>query len=409
MNINFAIVLNTTGIFGGAERRFTNLFQYLYEKYPNNAYYFVSYDLLNKIKKIFPDYPLKNVIPIGKRKIHANNINVNNKSVKYENTDNKTDISFLRKLYRYIKSYKTQYALYKEIEKYRKMYNINVFMGVYSGILPLYFYLKKKKRKVKIIFCDMDSWFKDILPKDKKFWYRKYSSFNFALENSDHIDFLSPFILEGIKERGIKIKENLVSITPCSFTDYSKCKIGDKSVFQVAFSGRLEKDKNPILFLEAAINLSSKYPDIIFHIMGDGRLAFEIQEKVKKSGLNNIIYHGFHREPTEILANTSVFVSIQSTNNYPSQSVLEAMACGNAIIATDVGDTRLFINEKNGIFIKLDKSELINAIEKLYFDRDLCRKLGLFAYSYVRENHTVDKMAEYYINLFEKVKNYFLS
>jgi glycosyltransferase involved in cell wall biosynthesis len=399
MNINFAIVLNTIGIFGGAERRFTNLFQYLYEKYPNNAYYFVSYDLLNKIKKIYPDYPLKNVIPIGKRKIHANNIKVNNKSVKYGNTDNKTDISFLRKLYRYIKSYITQYALYKEIEKYRKMYNINVFMGVYSGILPLYFYLKKKKRKVKIIFCDMDSWFKDILPKDKKFWYRKYSSFNFALENSDHIDFLSPFILEGIKERGIKIKENLVSITPCSFTDYSKCKIGDKSVFQVAFSGRLEKDKNPILFLEAAINLSSKYPDIIFHIMGDGRLAFEIQEKVKKSGLNNIIYHGFHREPTEILANTSVFVSIQSTNNYPSQSVLEAMACGNAIIATDVGDTRLFINEKNGIFIRLDKSELINAIEKLYFDRDLCRKLRQFAYSYVRENHTVDKMAEYYSEL----------
>jgi glycosyltransferase involved in cell wall biosynthesis len=36
--------------------------------------------------------------------------------------------------------------------------------------------------------------------------------------------------------------------------------VGDKSSFQVAFAGRLEKDKNPELFLESAIKLSNKYP-----------------------------------------------------------------------------------------------------------------------------------------------------
>ncbi|MBS4034554.1 MAG: glycosyltransferase family 4 protein [Ignavibacterium sp.] len=98
--------------------------------------------------------------------------------------------------------------------------------------------------------------------------------------------------------------------------------------------------------------------------------------------------------------NASVFVSIQTTNNYPSQSVLEAMGCGNAIIATDVGDTRMFINDKNGILIGLNINNLVNAIESLYLNKELSLRLGMNAYSYVRENHTIDKMADYYINLF---------
>ena len=110
----------------------------------------------------------------------------------------------------------------------------------------------KKKRDSGIIFCSMDSWFRDVMPKEKKYWYRKFSSFNYALENCDYIDFLSPFILTGVKERGMKIKEKSISITPCSFTEYSKCRMGDKSIFQVAFAGRLEVNKNPELFVEAA-------------------------------------------------------------------------------------------------------------------------------------------------------------
>jgi len=275
-------------------------------------------------------------------------------------------------------------------------------MGVFSGIIPLYFYLMKKKRDVGIIFCDMDSWFSDVVPKEKKYWYKKFSSFNYALENSDYVDFLSPFILEGIKDRGMKIKEESVSITPCSFTDYSKCKIGDKSIFQVAFAGRLEKDKNPELFLEAAIKLSKKYPEILFHIMGEGRLSEDIKSQVTNSGFNNIIFNGFHPNPTEIFATTSVFFSIQTTNNYPSQSVLEAMACGNVIVATNVGDTRMFINENNGILINLELDELVNAIEMLYLDKKLRERLGKNAYSYVRENHTIEKVADYYVNLFNK-------
>jgi glycosyltransferase involved in cell wall biosynthesis len=401
---NNAFILLTIGVYGGAEKRFIKLFEYLSNIYPDRYTFIVTWSLYNKIIELFPIYPTKNLVPLGSKFLNSGR-NKTASGFIQKKKEPGNHPGFVKQIYRFIKNYKIQKKYFLEIDQIRKEKNINCFIGIYSGIIPLYFFLMKKKREIGIVFCDMDSWFSDVLPKEKKYWYRKYSSFNYALENSDHIDFLSPFIREGVKERGIKIKDESVSITPCSFTDYSKCKIGDKSIFQVLFAGRLEKDKNPDLFLKAAIILSQKYPEIIFHIMGEGRISTDIQSQIINSGLNNITFHGFHPEPTKLLADSSVFVSIQTTNNYPSQSVLEAMGCGNAIIATDVGDTRMFVNEQNGILISLDVWELTQAIEKLYLNKELRRQLGGFAYQYVRQNHTVGKVADYYVDLFKLVSS----
>jgi len=402
MKFRFAFVLLPIGPFGGAQRRFTNLFRYLFEKYPNNVYYFVSYDLFEKIKNIFPDYPLKNVIPIGKKKFFSNGIKT------YENSSNNVsgknlpeDITSLRKFYRFIKSAKMQFALHRELEHYRKAFKIEIYLGVYSGILPFYFNLNRNDKNVKIIFSDMDSWFDEIYTDKKKYWYKKYSSFNYGLENADAVDFLSPFILNGVLDRGIKIPQNKIFITPCSFTDYKVCRIGDKRKIQIVFSARLEEDKNPLIFISAAKVLSKKYPGVKFHILGEGRLGKKVTEEIK--GFKDIIFKGFHHSPIDILMESSIFISIQSTNNYPSQSVLEAMACGNAIIATDVGDTRMFINESNGYLIKLDLQELISTLEYCILNREQVLEKGKFAAEFVRTHHTIEKTADYYLNLFDNV------
>ena len=85
------------------------------------------------------------------------------------------------------------------------------------------------------------------------------------------------------------------------------------------------------------------------------------------------------------------------------------MGCGNAIIATDVGDTRMFINQLNGLLIRLDVTELSKAIERLYLDKELRKQFGKYAYSYVRENHTIEKMADYYVNLFNKTSSRYIN
>jgi glycosyltransferase involved in cell wall biosynthesis len=250
-----------------------------------------------------------------------------------------------------------------------------------------------------VIFSDMDSWFSEVHPDMKKLWYRKYYSFNYALENSDLVDFLSPYIAEGIKERNIKINRESISVAPCSFSDYSKCFVGDKKDFEIAFCARLEPDKNPMMFLEAAKILSGKYSQLKFHLLGEGTFVNEIEEFIERNNLKKNVNFRFHRNPPEIFSNTSIFVSIQTNTNYPSQSVLEAMACGNAIIASDTGDTNLFINNDNGILIKLSTEELVKGIDYLIQNPEITRKLGNNAGNFVIKNHTIQKYTDYFLKL----------
>ena len=111
----------------------------------------------------------------------------------------------------------------------------------------------------------------------------------------------------------------------------------------------------------------------------------------------------FHNNPPEIFSRTSVFVSLQSGTNYPSQSVLEAMACGNALIASNTGDTGLFINSGNGVLTMLNANAVADAMLQLIMDKEKTKQLGKNAREFVFNNHTLEKASGYYIEMIKSV------
>lgn len=398
----FGIVLLTKGVFGGAERRFTLLYRFLNTKSPGCILFFVSDSLKKSIAHLYPTLDLSNVVVLGPSESSSNNKSHNHQALKKNKNRRPFQSNFLIQVYRFFKNRNLQHHYYNELNSYVNEHKIASLLGVYSGILPMYFYFSQKTRPG-IIFSNMDSWFSNLSENPKKDWHKKYSLFNLAHTKSDIVDFLSPFILEGVKQRGISVPEKKVRITACSFTDLSRCKLGDKSKFNFVFAARLEEDKNPLLYLEAALILAKEFPDAEFHLMGEGRLRETIKNRINEARMSNVIFHGFHTNPTDVFADSSVFVSIQTTNNYPSQSVLEAMACGNAIIASDVGDTRMFVNKDNGSLISLDLESLTTAMRAYLSTPNLAQEQGSFAVQYVKEHFSIERAAEYYLQLFEEV------
>jgi glycosyltransferase involved in cell wall biosynthesis len=411
-----AIVVFHNGAFGGASKRDTNLFLQMNRMYPGYFYLFVNKHLYRQLKEIYDVLPedrikiIETPSDLVEDKAHQNP-----DMPRYypDNIADPMDIdkqhSTARKIYWYFKNKRRQYNIFKKIEELRAELGVKVFYGVSSGVLPLTFYLKEKPRRAALIFSDADSWFTDVHEDMKKLWYTKYYSFNYALENSDIIDFLSPYILEGVKAKGVKIKEGSAYVSKSSFIDYSKCSVSDKNKFEVAFCSRLEPDKNPMLYLEAAKEILKKYSDVKFHILGEGTLVREIKEFIDSNNLSSSINFQFHKNPPDIIKNTTVFVSIQNNTNYPSQSVLEAMACGNAIIASSRGDTGLFINNSNGILIELNKNELISAIEQFIIDPELAKKMGLNGRDMAMKTHTIENFSVYLLELIEEANNKILN
>ncbi|MBE2226237.1 MAG: glycosyltransferase, partial [Ignavibacteria bacterium] len=125
----------------------------------------------------------------------------------------------------------------------------------------------------------------------------------------------------------------------------------------------------------------------------------EIAEFITAAGIKENVNFTFHNNPPEVFSRTSVFVSLQTGTNYPSQSVLEAMACGNAVIASNRGDTGLFINNANGVLVELNTGEVAAALKKMILNREDTTLLGKQAAEFVRQYHTIEKVTEYYTGL----------
>jgi glycosyltransferase involved in cell wall biosynthesis len=395
---SFAIIILSNGTFGGAQRRFTNMFFALRGKFPGHAWFIVTQSMRGQLEQIYGSEMLEGVVSIGpgytppavKRVESLNSISAKRlfvlKFLKH---------TFFYKAYFFYKTRRNQFELFREIDALSKRHKIDRFLAVYTGVLPLYFYFGLKKRP-RIVFVNMDSWFSHLTTNPKRDWFRQFDLFNRAHAEADFVDVLSPYILNGLEARGIHIGQDRYRITESSFTDYSRCIVGNKSSFTFVFGARLEKDKNPMIFLEASKQLADEFPDARFIIAGDGRLSDAIKSELSSISKANIQFVGFVAILPELLSDSAVFVSLQTDNNYPSQSVLEAMACGNAIIATDVGDTRMFVNDQNGWLINLGVSPLVESMRYCFKNKDEVIAKGRFAANFVRENFSLDRAVAYY-------------
>ena len=103
------------------------------------------------------------------------------------------------------------------------------------------------------------------------------------------------------------------------------------------------------------------------------------------------------------LSKALVFLSLQERNNYPSQALLEAMACGCAVIATDVGETRRLVDDDVGFLVDKDAKSIAAKIKYLLENPCIAEKMGRKARQRVIQDHTIEKYCEYLIRVYEDI------
>lgn len=108
---------------------------------------------------------------------------------------------------------------------------------------------------------------------------------------------------------------------------------------RVVMVGRLVQQKNPRLFVAAAAALRARLPDVRFRLVGDGPLRGEIEQAARTAGLADALeMAGERRDVPALLRDADLFWLTSDWEGLPN-AVLEAMASGLPVVATDVGGT----------------------------------------------------------------------
>ena len=134
----------------------------------------------------------------------------------------------------------------------------------------------------------------------------------------------------------------------------------------VTFASRLHPQKRPMDFVELARRFSSD-PQIAFLMAGDGPLAGQVDEQIRKIGLRNIVHCPFYRPISDLLALTDVLVLPSEFEGMP-MIVLEAQTMGRPVVVTDVGNNREVVERTQGGIVLSqigDVSALMQAVQQM--------------------------------------------
>ncbi|MBA3430487.1 MAG: glycosyltransferase [Actinobacteria bacterium] len=170
----------------------------------------------------------------------------------------------------------------------------------------------------------------------------------------------------------------------------------------VGFVGRLERQKDPSLFLD----VMERLPEYSATMIGGGALEGEVEAEIRRRGLSNIRMLGAlpHAEHLKALPEFGVVVMTSRWEGLPILP-LEAMWLGVPVVAANVGALDEVIeHEKNGLLVDSRSPEdFARAVERLAEDAALCERIVENARDRIRSQFSEERMLADIRDLYRRV------
>jgi glycosyltransferase involved in cell wall biosynthesis len=166
--------------------------------------------------------------------------------------------------------------------------------------------------------------------------------------------------------------------------------------FVVGIVGGLKRIKNHEMFLRVAYELSTVRSRCTFLVIGVGPEQSRLQSLAKQFGITeNTRFLGPYNNVAEILPACDVGVLCSRWEGFPN-SIMEYMACGLPVVATDVGGvSELVQSGVTGFLVQPDAvAQMAQKILWLQRNREESIRMGIRAKSWLEENCGVGILAQ---------------
>lgn len=187
---------------------------------------------------------------------------------------------------------------------------------------------------------------------------------------------------------------------------FSAEKLSSKPV--VTFAARLLFDKGLAEYVDAIKLLNSKGLEASYQIVGDldlGNATSASDEDIEQwKTIANLTILPYQRDVGAVFRDSNIVVLPSYREGLP-KVLIEAAACGRAVITTDVPGCRDAIeSNKTGLLVAAKNSvKLANAIEKLVTEPDLRVRMGTAGRQLAEEAFSIEQVIEKHIAIYQKI------
>jgi|TARA_B110000027_G_scaffold131825_1_gene156842 glycosyltransferase involved in cell wall biosynthesis len=226
------------------------------------------------------------------------------------------------------------------------------------------------------------SYYEKLTPKNKKI---------FLIQSPVNVNFYDPYFELPVEEF---IKQN----------------IEEKKII-IGTVANVSPVKDLKLFLKIVKKLSSYSNKVVFIVVGSIHNSQKdyyehLLEDISRQGITNFFFLGSRTDVRSLLKAMDIYVCSSKYESSPL-SLLEAMAMKKAIVSTDVGDVKNFINHGVDGFIveNNDEDALANYLKKLIDDPKLRHNLGESARKVVKDKFDLKICVRSHLDMYQKIVN----
>jgi glycosyltransferase involved in cell wall biosynthesis len=157
--------------------------------------------------------------------------------------------------------------------------------------------------------------------------------------------------------------------------------------------------------IDAAQLVVREIPDARFVVLGEGELRDGLERQVREHRLEkHVLLPGFRTDVLGCIKGFDLF-AMSSVTEGLGTSLLDAMACSKAIVATEAGGIPEVVEPGvTGLLVRpRDHTAFAQAVVRLLKDETLRRRMGEAGFARVNERFTVERMIAATADAYERV------
>jgi glycosyltransferase involved in cell wall biosynthesis len=171
--------------------------------------------------------------------------------------------------------------------------------------------------------------------------------------------------------------------------------------------GALVEHKGHRHLVHAAVDIVRAVPEARVVVLGEGDLRDELTRMIHELGLDrHVLLPGFRPDVLSLLKTVDVFVMPSVTEGLGT-SILDAMACRKAVVASAVGGIpEVVAPDETGLLVPArNPTELAAAVIRLLGDRKLADRFGAAGRARVEQRFTAERMVEATLDLYRRLRS----